>query len=368
MKTSKASPLSVSFRVPDLVVTIRKAELIDEKGYAYIRYSGDSEPEEFNKEAFTELLKLIPPIKYIEKNGKRLVGEYELPDIDPNKVIRFINRFGVIGISDLGYRNSALEKSSPRALAGFLNMNLDKSVKPLYKDKQLDPKFRRHLLEIRNGNEFPYWHILGLLRNLARSARLYNNLHNDPNFTSERLELNDKNRKRIVSAWYSYGGAFLDSEDPADKKFFNNPEWLFRYNKGKHSSLDFAEGALSSFAELMNFHLRPISGSVIDTDSTREFKRQNSGFETAFSGYLVNSFYDQRTKRICLVCRKPFLPERVKEENKYCGEFCAKVIRNQRYRAKQKKVSASKAGSKKTTKGKEKNEQTQNGRAKGRNR
>ena len=47
--------------------------------------------------------------------------------------------------------------------------------------------------------------------------------------------------------------------------------------------------------------------------------------------------------------RSVFLPVRVKEENKYCGEPCSKKVRNRTYREK-KKVSASKAGSKATPK------------------
>jgi DNA-directed RNA polymerase subunit M/transcription elongation factor TFIIS len=63
----------------------------------------------------------------------------------------------------------------------------------------------------------------------------------------------------------------------------------------------------------------------------------------------VNSFKDKKVKRFCIECGAVFLPMRIKEENKYCGEVCSKRVRNRNFRAK-KKVSASKAGSKATPK------------------
>jgi hypothetical protein len=99
----------------------------------------------------------------------------------------------------------------------------------------------------------------------------------------------------------------------------------------------------------MNKHLSLITKSVVTTQGVRRFNLENTGLETAFSAYLVNAFRDKKIKRVCVECGSVFLPVRVKEENKYCGESCSKKVRNRNFRAK-KKVSASKAGSKATPK------------------
>lgn len=350
MKSPKESSLAVSYFLPEIPFLKRKAKIFaDESGYLFVQYSEEAEIQElFKSEALTELLKLIPVIEYIyDEKGKKKHGVYNLPEIDPHKVISYLNRFGVVGISDIELRKQVMTERDLSSITRLTGLNL-KNAKKLYKGKALDPKFLDRLNAIRKGDEVPYRLIENILKDLAKSARLYLNLLEDPNFAKspEVLSLTDKNRKRIVSAWHFYGGAFKDSEDPASSQFNLNEEWTYTYSgKRKIPALDFAEGALSNFSQVMNKHLSLITKSVVTTQGVRRFNLENTGLETSFSAYLLNAFRDTKIKRVCVECGSVFLPIRVKEENKYCGEVCSKKVRNRNYKAK-KKVSASKAGSK----------------------
>ena len=351
MKSPKASPLAVSYFLPEIPFVRRKADLYaDKSGYLFVQYSGEPEIEErFNPEAFSELLKIIPVIEYIyDEKGRRKHGVYNLPEIDPKKVISYLNRFGVVGISDLNFRNRVITERDLPSLTRNTGISLTEAKK-LLKGGKLSPKFVERLNAIREGNEVPYRIVEKILKDLARSARLYINLMEDPAFENrDILTLSDKNRKRIVSAWRNSGGAFKDSEDPAHSKFNLHEEWTYTDSR-KRSHLDYAESSLSEFSQVMNFHLSIVSKSVLSTQEVREFTERNTGLETSFSAYLVNSFKDKKVKRFCIECGAVFLPMRIKEENKYCGEVCSKRVRNRNFRAK-KKISASKAGSKATPK------------------
>ena len=353
MKSPKESPLAVSHFLPEISFLKREAAIYaDESGYLFVQYSGEAQIQErFEPEALTELLKIIPVLEYIyDEKGKKKHGIYNIPEIDPKKVIAYINRFGVVGISDTEFRNQVITRRDLPSIAGLTGLN-GKNAEKLYKGKTLDPKFLDRLNAIRNGDEVPYRLVEKILKDLAKSARLYINLSDDPTFEDGgELSLTEKNRKRIVSAWHGYGGAFKGDEDPASSKFNLNEEWTYTYGgKRKIPVLNFAEDALSNFSQTINKHLSLISKSVITTQEVRRFNLENTGLETAFSAYLVNAFRDRKVKRVCVECGSVYLPLRVKEENKYCGDPCSKKVRNRIYKAK-KKVSASTAGSKATPK------------------
>jgi hypothetical protein len=353
MKTPKESPLAVSHFLPEISFLKREAKIYaDESGYLFVQYSGEAKIQErFDSDAFSELLKLIPVMEYLyDEKGKKRHSAYNIPEIDPHKVISYLNRFGVVGISDLEFRKNIMSDRDLSSITRKTGLNL-KNAQKLYKGKSLDPKFLDRLNAIRMGDEVPYHLIEKILRDLAKCARLYVNLLEDPNFAErEVLSLTDKNRKRIVSAWNGFGGAFKDSEDPASPKFNLNEEWTYTYGGNrKIPALNFAESALSDYSQVLNKHLSLITKSVVTTQEVRAFNLQNTGLETAFSAYLLNAFKDKKVKRVCRECGSVFLPERIKEENKYCGNSCRRKVVNRNHKAKQ-KVSASKAGSKATPK------------------
>lgn len=353
MKTVKESPLAVSYFPPEIPFIKREAKIYaDDSGYLFVQYSGEAKVQErFNPEAFTELLKLIPPMEYIyDEKGKRKHGEYNIPDIDPHKVISYINRFGVIGISDSEFRSRVMYGRDLPSIIRLTGLSL-KSSQKLFQGKLLDPKFVERLNAIREGDEVPYRLIERILKDLAKCSRLYFNLLDDPIFEKRGvLNLTVKNRRRIVSAWNGFGGAFRDDQDPADSLFNLNEEWDYHYGKDRTiPPVAFAEGALSSFSSVLNHHLARISHTVLLTPFLQNQDRRNTGLETAFSMYLLHAFQNHRVKRVCRECASVFLPERLKEENKYCGKTCRRKVVNRNYKAKQ-KVSALKAGSKATPK------------------
>lgn len=353
MKSPKESLLAVSFTLQEIPFIKREARLcVDDSGYVFIQYSGEALIQEgFNPEALTELLKVIPVMEYIyDEKGKKKHNIYNLPEIDPQEVVSYLNRFGVVGISDNEFRNEVLKGRDFDSILRLTGLSPENTQK-LFKGKTLDARFNERLNAIGAGNEVPYLRIEKILEDLAKCARLFINLLSDSNFADgEVLFLTEKNRKRIVSAWNRAGGAFKDEEDPGHPKFNTRVEWTYtKGEKKKISPLDFAEGALSSFSLVLNKHLALITRSVVTTQGVRRFNLENSGLETSFSAYLVNSFQDKKVKRICVECGSVFLPLRIKKENKYCGESCSKKVRNRTYR-KKKQVSASKAGSKATPK------------------
>lgn len=370
MKTPKESPLAVLHSLPEPPLYRQKAELVkDEFGYLFIKYTGERESVSFDPQAITDLLKAFPLVYLQDEEGNRIEGNPPPPTPDPSKIMALINRYGVIGLSDIDYRNEIITKRSKVDIANLTRLNLQKAEK-FFKDGVLNKRFIPRLLAIREGSEFPYSRAVEILEEISRAVRLYLNLLEDKKFESNKVwELNDRNRKRIVSAWNRLGGSFREDEDPGDPKFGTRAEWGYRFGNDKVGSLDFAEAALSSFALVLNKFLEPVSRTVVSTEGIYKFNRLGSSLETSLAYELVRNLADRRVKKICVVCSYPYLPKRDKEDNKYCGESCSKKIRNRNYRAK-KKVSASKAGSKTTTrKGKEKkSEPTKNGRAKGRNR
>lgn len=349
MKTLKESPLAVFQFLPEIPFIKREAKIYaDESGYLFVQYSGEAKIQErFNPEAFTELLKLIPPMEYIyDEKGKKKHGIYNIPEIDPHKVISYINRFGVVGISDSEFRSRVMTGRDLPAITHLTGLSIKKAQK-LYKGKSLDPNFVERLNAIRIGDEVPYRLIEKILKDLAKCSRLYFNLLDDPTFEKKGvLNLTVKNRRRIVSAWNGFGGAFRDDQDPADPLFNLNEEWDYHYGKDRTiPPVDFAEGALSGFSSVLNHHLARVSHSILFTPALRAEDQKNTGLETAFSMYLLNAFRNHRVKRVCLECGSVFLPDRLREENKYCGHSCRRKVVNRNYKAK-KKVSASKAGNK----------------------
>ena len=151
MKSPKESPLAVSYFLPEIPYIKRKAEIYaDKSGYLFVQYSGKAESEErFNPEAVSELLKIIPVTEYIyDEKGKKKHGEYNLPEIDPKKVISYLNRFGVVGISDLDFRNRVIMERDIPSLTRNTGISMNEAKKLLQGGK-LNSKFVERLIAIR---------------------------------------------------------------------------------------------------------------------------------------------------------------------------------------------------------------------------
>jgi hypothetical protein len=105
------------------------------------------------------------------------------------------------------------------------------------------------------------------------------------------------------------------------------------------------ESIFQDFVGSINNFLSPIS-KAITTEATEEISQKNSGIETAIC-YEIFSRIEPLLERICVnpKCKKPFLIQR--STKNYCGDTCASYVRGKKFKAKNKKVSAIRAGSKK---------------------
>jgi len=353
MKTPTPSQLAVTLDLHRIESVYREASLHrDPSGYLFVRYSGERELVELDREAFSSLLKLVKPVEYPEKvrdkRGSLVRGSWLiLPEIDPNAVIDFLNRFGMVGLTSFEARNAVLQARDYVSLSSVLTIRPEEAKK-LFVKGQIKESFRKRIFAIRSGDEIPYAWIEKTLRDLARSARLVSNLlEDDRREYEEPITLTFANQKRIVSAWSFGGGAFKDGDDPASSKFNLREEW----KGGKRPFEVQAEDAVTAFAGQMNTWLRPLSSAVFITQKAQEFYEQNVCFETAFACYLADTLKQMKIKRVCEECGAIWIPDRIKEENKYCSSSCSSTVTSRRFREKKRiekeKISAKTAGSKK---------------------
>jgi hypothetical protein len=358
MKSPKTSQLGVSLSMGEVSSFRRSAELIqDPSGYSYFKFSGERTEVPITAEAFTGLLKVVKPPMLIDRNeetsSKKLIRTYSPPELDPDEVIGFVNRFGMIGLSQSERRKSARNINDPLGLFLITNMHPATTQQLFDGDRGMSELIRERLYAISDGDEIPYSWVVGILRDLAKSARMFAYLQEDKSKKSgDPIQLTTPNRKRITAAWNYAGGVFKDGEDPAGTKFSTRDEWVLRTGDNEFNVLELAEMCLSQFAEKMNQFLSPISTSVVAIESFQTFYQRNIGFETAFACYLVRRLQEIHVKRICQECKIIYFPDRYKVENLFCSQRCGKVGRNKRHRAKKKaqKVSVKKTESKKTTK------------------
>lgn len=356
MATPKKYPLSVAFNVPLVDSVKRKAVLIkEENGYQYIRYEGEKESVKVTGDNVTDLLCLIPAFQEFQGAEKwkgikdpldrRAWNHHE---INPEKIVKFLNRWGMIGTSTAtkNIQRVQVNANTDFAIAHALGFY----VTPLEAKRLVGgSRFSERFGEILNLNEIPLPWIEEELRTLAWITRLVINILHDPHFYNrserEEIKLNRENRKRIISANYHHAVfAFEDGKDPATSRKKLTEEWT-------EEALNDAEKVLDSFAGELNRYLAPLTVSVVRTEKTEEFYRRNLGFETAYASDLLNAMKNGSAFLICQECEKPYFPKRVRQDAKYCGTRCSGNARAREWKRENRarlKVSASKAGKKKT--------------------
>jgi hypothetical protein len=354
MSTSKKSPLAVTYDLPLIESRMRKAELIEKAGYTFIRYSGEIEFVELSSETETDLLNLVKPFqeetdefakeftKSVSKavDGVRPEQVWKFPDIEPNLILKFLNKWGMIGFrNELNFQN--LTKANTKfMIARALGYHLS----PQEAEEMISKDFHERFQAITELQEIPLRWIEEELRTLAFCVRLTNNLFREANlldFEREEISLTTKNRMRIISSSpHSATLDFKDSEDPAKRVL-------------KGSNFEKAEQVLDEFAGEINRYLRPLSVSVMRTSTLENFYGRNLGFETALASAIAKRFRIGGSLLTCEECQNPYFPQRLREDAKYCGQTCSNRVRSRRNKRKKRaeqKVSASKAGSKATSK------------------
>ena len=347
MSTSKKSPLAVTYDLPLIESRVRKAELIEEAGYIFIRYSGEIEFVDLTSETETDLLNLVKPFEeeadeIIQNLSQKINHEkaWKFPEIEPKLVLRFLNKWGMIGFrNELNFQN--LTKANTKFM---IARALGYHISPQEAEEMISKDFPERFEAITKLQEIPLRWIEEELRTLAFCVRLTNNLFRDSDlldFEREEISLTTKNRMRIISSSpHSATLDFKDSEDPAKRVLAGS-------NFGK------AEQVLDEFAGEINRYLRPLSVSVMRTSTLEHFYGRNLGFETALASAIAKRFRIGGSLLTCEECQNPYFPQRVRDDAKYCGQTCSNRVRSRRNKRKKRaeqKVSASKAGSKATPK------------------
>ena len=347
MSTSKKSPLAVTFDLPLIESRKRKAELVEEAGYFFIRYSGEIEFVELTPETETDLLVLVKPFEeetdefaraFIEKLTHEKAWRF--PEIDPNLVLKFLNKWGMIGFrNELNFQN--LSKANTKFM---ISIALGYHLSPEEAEEMISDSFPERFQAITNLQEIPLRWIEEELRTLAFCVRLTNNLFREADLLDlerEEISLTAKNRMRIVSSSpHSASLDFKDNEDPAKRVL-------------KGSNFEKAEQVLDQFAGEINRYLRPLSVSVMRTSTLERFYGRNLGLETALASAIAKRFRIGGSLLTCEECQNPYFPRRLRQDAKYCGLTCAGRVRSRRNKRKKRaeqKISASKAGSKATPK------------------
>lgn len=353
MVTSKKSPLAVTYDLPLIESRKRKAELLEEAGYSFIRYSGEIEFVDLTPETETDLLNLVKPFEketdefareFTQSFSKAIEGvkpEYvwKFPEIEPKLVLKFLNKWGMIGFrNELNFQN--LTKANTKfMIARALGYHLS----PQKAEEMISKDFPERFQAITKLQEIPLRWIEEELQTLAFCVRLTNNLFREAeslDIEREEISLTTKNRMRIISSSpHSATLDFKDSEDPAKRVL-------------KGSNFEKAEQVLDQFAGEINRYLRPLSVSVMRTSTLEHFYGRNLGFETALASAIAKRFRIGGSLLVCEECQNPYFPKRLREDAKYCGETCRGRVTTRTHRKKKakKKVSASKAGSKATPK------------------
>lgn len=396
METPKSYQLSVTLRpTPITYPNARKARLIRElplvqkiqvdgkdlEGTGYglrlVKYSGEVHSVEKKhlslEDIANEILRLVSPARKLTReesenlfNSPHIgsfrnagLGWLVLEDLETEDLLQLINEFGMVGLANYSRRDAIRHIRTPEEFISKFNIN-ERYSESLNAEITKDPTWiPKKIYKILTGEEIPLKWIEDDIRILARCIRMIHALDQGKEewwHTGNISLTNAKNSRRIIHAWQP----FTEIPDYKDSGNYltTDPRW-YNYD---------LETLLQDFVSRMNSFLLPLSKNAILTEKTSEILDANFGLETSLIAYL---FLNKNSRLLQIQCENPRCGRLVYQERitrRFCGDTCASNNRVREYRARQ-KVSATKAGSKKPTNRKEKkNEPTQSGRTKGRNR
>ena len=396
METPKSYQLTVTLRpTPITYPNARKARLIKElplvqkiqvdgkdlegtgHGLRLVKYSGEVHSVEKKhlslEDIANEVLRLVSPARRLTKEESENLfssphegsfrnaglGWLVLEDLETEDILQLINEFGMVGLANYNRRDAIRHIRDPEEFISAFRINkryLESLKAEIAKDPTWIPK---KISKIIAGEEIPLNWIEEDIRILAKCIRMIHAIDQGKEewWHTGKISLsNAKNSRRMIHAWEP----FTEIPDYKDSGNFltTDPRW-YKYD---------LEALLQDFISRMNRFLLPLSRNAILTNKTSEIKDANFGLETSLIAYL---FLNKNGRLLQIQCENPRCGRLVYQERitrRFCGDTCATNNRVREYRARQ-KVSATNAGSKKPTNRKEKkNEPTQSGRTKGRNR
>jgi len=313
--------------------------------YWFIRYGKALPFKEFDRGVLPELLTLCPPNQptYPDK-PKRVIAEgivtetkediehqAERPDIDKDKLLNFLNNFGVVGL-DSPLRGSVGRVMTEYDLWLWFRIHTNHS-KRIYRDKEALKILTAHQFEIAKGNELPLYIVEENLRLLARFSRLFIALKETKETQGQ------KYAKRVVTAWDQVIPV-PDSgkgRDPASPRYDKRKVWSWKDKDGLTLlSPQYLDRVFTDFAMKVNTFLKPLSSMVLTTEKIKSFKATGFGFEVSFTAYLVNHLKDDnKIVKRCVICQLAYIPTRNKADGVYCPR-CSNAESQRNYRKRKK--------------------------------
>jgi len=344
MATTKPFHLTVSLRPRPILPAIRQATFKVEKkiGYRYFEYGENVEIQDLKpiSEIMEAVLNLITPARALNKEELKAFevsensGWLAIDDLEPKQAEEFLNTFGQIGLANYYRREAMTNLITP---AGFIGQaKIPYRYLEVLKEED-SAVFRKRIRRIYLGEEIPFSWVEDDLRRLAKCIRMKVAIDKNRSEGYEEISLtNSKQLRRMIHAW-DKSGLVIPPHKDSGEYLPQKTSWLLSERQKEFIFQDFV-GSINNF-------LSPIS-KAITTEATEEISQKNSGIETAIC-YEIFSRIEPLLERICAnpKCKKPFLIQR--STKTYCSTRCADYVRLKEWKAKNKKVSAKRAGSKK---------------------
>ena len=344
MATTKPFHLTVSLRPRPIFPAIRQATFKVEKkiGFRYFEYGENVEIQDMKplSETMEAVLNLITPARALtekeleEWQVSKDSGWLAEDDLEPLMVEEFLNTYGQIGLANYLRREAMNNLITPQVFIGKGRIAYRYLEELQKEDSAL---FRKRIRRIYSGEIIPFSWVEDDLRRLAKCIRMKVAIDKNRSEGYEEISLtHSKQLRRIIHAWGKSGLAIPLNKDSGNY-LPQKTSWLISERE--------KEFILQDFVSSINNFLRPIS-QAITTEATEEIAQKNSGIETAIC-YEIFSRIEPLLERICVnpKCKKPFLIQR--STKTYCSNRCADYVRLKEWKAKNKKVSAIRAGSKK---------------------
>ena len=351
-----ANPLLLGVTLPVTPIpfpALKQARLVIETDYPYqaISYPLDGQAQEaftFSETA-TALAKVISPVraltvKELETYGAFFETALALDSLEPEKVLAFINRFGIVGVADYSRREKfsrpmTLDKGELTseqfcALVGIIGTREQAKTKAYFK-KNPD-ELRKKAMRFHWGTEVPFAWIEKDLRDLYRCIRILEILKEKDEF-----QFNLKQSQELRRLIWASDKAPFEIPYRAGAGTFkpSNDKWNF--------SQRHREDLVNTFVTNINRFLQPITRTPLQTQTQSETNRHFFGIEP-FIIYSILSTQGGFKGAFCkrTECRIFFYRQRVTRE--YCSDSCAGALRQVKHRAK-KQVSVQKSRKKKAS-------------------
>lgn len=352
MTTGNSSLLGVTIpNSPFVAPALKQARLITETEFPYIAVQYPLEgtiQEDFTfNEVATGLARIISPVRALTTEEIQTYGTFfesalMLDNLEPKKVLDFINRFGIVGVSDYSRREKFSRPMTKDAgeltveqfcsMVGIIGTKDQAKAKTYFK-KNPD-ELRKKAMRFHWGYEVPLSWIEKDLRDLYRCVRILEILKDKDEF-----QFNLKKGKELHRLIWASDKAPFEIPYRQDAGTFKplSEKWDISQ---KHK-----EDLVNTFVTNINRFLQPITRTPLQTQKQLETNQHSFGVEP----FLIHSILTTQGGFKGAFCKKEtckifFYRQRITKE--FCSDSCAGAQRQRTYRAK-KRVSVQKSRKKK---------------------